>query len=132
VDRKLLLQRVLNIAQLTVKLSQALFPEPGKKPGHEAEDRYNDRGCSDQYCRSSLHVVDDPEWQVSIQECWTVPVEISGGIGHWIFRIALRWKFAGALEQSSIAVHLHQGLRQEINDLRMKIVAHEDGVSSPD
>jgi hypothetical protein len=29
-------------------------------------------------------------------------------------------------------VHLHQGLRQEINDLRMKIVAHQDGVSSPD
>jgi hypothetical protein len=38
VDRKLLLERVLNIARSAVKLSQALFPEPGKKLGHEAEE----------------------------------------------------------------------------------------------
>jgi hypothetical protein len=28
-------------------------------------------------------------------------------------------------------VYLHQGLRQELNNLRMKIVAHENGVGSP-
>jgi hypothetical protein len=78
-----------------------------------------------------LHIVDDPEGQISVQQCRTVPVEISGGVGHWIFRITLRWKFAGALKQSSVAVYLHQRLRQEINDLRIKIVAHEHGVGSP-
>ena len=130
-DGKLLLQRVLNVTQSAVKPSQALFPEPGNKPGHEPEERYHDRGCGDQQCRSSLHIVDDPEWQIAVQECRTVPVEISGGIGHRIFRIALRWKFAGALERASVAVYLHQGLRQELNNLRMKIVAHENGVGSP-
>ena len=29
-------------------------------------------------------------------------------------------------------MHLHQGLREEVNDLRMKIVVHEDSVGSPD
>jgi hypothetical protein len=46
--------------------------------------------------------------------------------------IALRRKFFGGPQQAGVIMYLHQGLREQINGLGMKIVAHEDSVCRPD